>query len=250
MAFLQCSFFSQTLKIAVSVNAIVPTPLEGEPTKKYPVLYLLHGLSDDHTIWSRRTSVERYVENRDLIVIMPAVNRSFYRNMECGPQYYDFIVKELPCVVKGLFPVSEKREDTFIAGLSMGGYGAFKIALRNPEMFVKAASMSGVMDIEKRLKNLEQTDEEAKWVFGGSEGFKREEDDLYYLVSSLKERDMPIPDLFQCCGTEDFLYEDNIKFKDFLEKLGIGLIYSQEPAIHSWDYWDKKIQDVLNWICN
>ncbi len=169
--------------------------------------------------------------------------------MACGPKYYDFITQELTCVVKGLFPVSEKREDTFIAGLSMGGYGAFKIALRNPEMFSKAASMSGVMDIKKRLDNFEEKDEESLWVFGSPEGFKKEEDDLYYLISSLTEKNIPVPDLFQCCGTEDFLYKDNTEFRDYLKKLSIDLVYSEEPAIHSWDYWDKKIQDILDWIC-
>lgn len=99
----------------------------------YPVLYLLHGLSDDHTIWHRRTSIERYVSALGLAVVMPNVGKSFYTDMANGGNYFTFITEELPTLVQSYFPVSAKREDNFIAGLSMGGYGAFKVALSCPE---------------------------------------------------------------------------------------------------------------------
>ena len=146
MALLTWNFHSQTLGISASANVVLPQSAV-EKGKKLPVLYLLHGLSDDHTIWQRRTSIERYVEPLGLAVVMPAVNRSFYANMAHGPRYWDFISEELPRLARSFFPLSDKRSDTFVAGLSMGGYGAFKLALSHPDRFAAAASLSGTLDI-------------------------------------------------------------------------------------------------------
>ena len=123
MALLHTQFRSDALQIAVSVDVILPQEacLKG---RKPPVLYLLHGLSDDHSIWLRRTSIERYAEALGLAVVMPAVNRSFYADMAYGAKYWTFVSEELPRVMHGFFPLSDKRADTFVAGLSMGGYGA------------------------------------------------------------------------------------------------------------------------------
>jgi S-formylglutathione hydrolase FrmB len=133
MAFIQCNFHSDTLGMASSMNVILPQPAttqigmsSGNRKEKYPVLYLLHGCSDDHTIWGRRTSIERYAAGLDLIVVMPNVHRSYYTDMKSGGKYWTFISKELPQIVKSFFPASEKRQDTFVAGLSMGGIWRFE----------------------------------------------------------------------------------------------------------------------------
>lgn len=140
MALIQCDFHSDVLGMASSMNVILPQQsttqigMAGGTSKtQYPVLYLLHGLSDDHSIWGRRTSIERYVAGMNLAVVMPNVHRSFYADMKNGGRYWEFISEELLQIVKSFFPVSSRREDTFAAGLSMGGYGAFKLALRCPE---------------------------------------------------------------------------------------------------------------------
>lgn len=99
----------------------------------HPTLYLLHGLSDDDSIWLRRTSIERYVAQMGIAVVMPQVHRSFYTDMAAGGQYWTFISEELPALARSFFPLSAKREDNFVAGLSMGGYGALKLGLRKPE---------------------------------------------------------------------------------------------------------------------
>ena len=131
MALLSWNFHSHTLGISASANVILPQAAV-EKGEKLPVLCLLHGLSDDHTNWQRRTSIERYADPLGLAVVMPAVNRSFYANMAHGPRYWDFICEELPQLCAIFFPLSDKRADTFVAGLSMGGYGAFKVALSHP----------------------------------------------------------------------------------------------------------------------
>jgi S-formylglutathione hydrolase FrmB len=136
MALIHCNFFSEVLKLSTSMYVILPQRtqnqigMQGTVKKdKHPTLYLLHGLSDDHTIWLRRTSIERYVANLGLAVVMPEVHRSFYTDMVNGYNYWTFISEELPEIARSFFPLSDKREDNFVAGLSMGGYGAFKLAL-------------------------------------------------------------------------------------------------------------------------
>ena len=140
MAFLQCSFHSDVLGRACSMNVILPQKVttqigmtsSGGGNRRYPVLYLLHGLSDDHTIWSRRTSIERYAAEYELAVVMPDGERGFYTDMMQGPRYWTMLTEELPAIAASFFPISTRREDTYVAGLSMGGYGALKCALRLP----------------------------------------------------------------------------------------------------------------------
>jgi len=252
MAFIQCDFFSEVLGLSTSMNVILPQNtsnqigMEGRSfSKKHPTLYLLHGLSDDHTIWSRRTSIERYVAPLGLAVVMPAVHRSFYTDMANGYAYWTFISEELPAIARSFFPLSDAREDNFVAGLSMGGYGAFKLALRCPEKFSAAASLSGALDVSKLA---ERGGKEFYNIFGNLEKLKGSDNDLFYLAEKVAKSNQPKPALFQCCGTEDFLYEDNIRFRDWAKELGLDLTYEEEPGTHEWGYWDKKIQRVLEWL--
>src|SRR5512147_42451 len=137
MPLIHCNFFSQALGLSISMDVILPLRpwSQGASAQagRHPTLYLLHGMSDDHTIWQRRTSIERYVDPLGLAVVMPAVARSFYTDMYAGPKYWTFISEELPEIARAFFPLSAAREDNYVAGLSMGGYGAFKLGLRQPE---------------------------------------------------------------------------------------------------------------------
>lgn len=256
MALMQCNFFSDVLGLTCSMNVILPQAtttqigMTGKTgrTRRHRVLYLLHGLSDDHTIWLRRTSIERYVSELGLAVVMPAVNRSYYTDMKHGGRYWTFVSRELPTLVESFFPISDKREDTFVAGLSMGGYGAFKMALSRPEKFAAAASLSGALDPMKLLHirdgewRREHTD-----IFG-TRSFYGTGNDLVYLARKVARSRGPKPRLFQCCGTEDFLIEDNHSFRDMASALKMDFTYEQGPGNHSWEYWDTNIQRVLDWL--
>jgi S-formylglutathione hydrolase FrmB len=258
MAFIQCDFFSDVLGMSSSMNVIIPENREnriGIKTRanqnKFPVLYLLHGLSDDHTVWMRRTSIERYANKFGLAVIMPNVHRSFYTDMVYGNDYFTFISKELPQIAEKIFPLSTERKNTFIAGLSMGGYGAFKLALNQPERFAAAASLSGALNLAENAERADERDElyqEFKLIFGDLDKVKNTDNDLFYLLKKLKGEKKKIPKLYQCCGTEDFLYQDNLKFRVFCRKNKINLKYEEESAVHEWGYWDKKIKAVLKWL--
>jgi putative tributyrin esterase len=260
MALIHCDFYSEVLGLSSSMYVILPQAtctqigMGGKSTlKKHPVLYLLHGLSDDHTIWLRRTAIERYVSALDLAVVMPAVNRSFYTDMENGLKYWTFVSEELPALARSFFPLSEEREDTFVAGLSMGGYGAFKLALRHPERFAVAASLSGAVDAD--ILHPDKISKEANvWQHNeyrnifGSTPVEGTEHDLFHLVRQVAASNTPKPALYQCCGTEDFLYEHNIRFKRLCQSLPLDFTYEEESGVHEWGYWDKKIQRVLEWL--
>jgi S-formylglutathione hydrolase FrmB len=245
MALIQCDFFSDSLGFSTSMNVILPQP----PRAQYRVLYLLHGMSDDHTIWCRRTSVERYVDPLGLAVVMPAVHRGYYTDMAAGYRYWTFVSEEIPALARSFFPLSHKREDTFVAGLSMGGYGAFKLALHYPKRFAAAASLSGALDIAgPHQPPPEEMRAELERIFGPLDQLAGSPNDLFHLASQQARFKGPKPTLYQWCGTEDFLYDQNVRFRDHARTLGLDLTYEEGPGEHVWSYWDQQIQRVLEWL--
>ncbi len=253
MALIQCDFFSNVLGLSMSMNVILPQDtnrqigMEGKTRDgKLPCLYLLHGLSDDHSIWLRRTSIERYVADKAIAVVMPAAHKSWYCDLKTGDRYWEYISEEVPQLTREFFPISDKREDNFVAGLSMGGYGAFKLALNKPEQYSAAASLSGSVYIGWEANP--EKDQNMKLAFDSEEGFKTSINNLVHVAQELNNSTKPKPRLYQCCGTEDFLYEDNQKYKAILEKLDFDYTYEEDPGSHGWGYWDMKIQRVLDWL--
>lgn len=152
MALLHVNFYSDLLELACSMDVILPETVSPRPDGKWPALYLLHGLSDDHTIWQRRTSIERHVAGRNLAVVMPTVQRGFYTDMRHGAPYWTFISEELPALCERLFPIAPERGARFAAGLSMGGYGAFKLGLRRPDRYARSPACLAWWTSCSRLK--------------------------------------------------------------------------------------------------
>jgi S-formylglutathione hydrolase FrmB len=245
MALLHTHFFSEVLGLQCTMDVLLPQ----KPSRPaLPVLWLLHGLSDDHSIWQRRTSIERYADGLDLAVLMPNVHRSFYTDMRHGLPYERFIADELPVIARHLFHLSARREETFVAGLSMGGYGAFKLALKYPGRYAAAASLSGALDMASRWDRGERIGE-MELVYGGSPAGTP--NDLMFLARQLAaDPAQPRPRLFQCCGTEDFLLDDNRAFRDQALGLGLDLVYREAPGNHTWAFWDTHIQQVLAWLAD
>jgi len=240
------------LKVSTQINVILPDDIKDfkDEKGKIPVIYLLHGLSDNHTGWQRYTSVERYVQKWGYALVIPDVQRSFYTDMENGYNYWTYVSEELRQIAENYFPISNKREDNYVAGLSMGGYGAVKLALRLPEKFAAAASLSGAVDLARRITDFSDEEEkmaEFRRVFGDLDKMKGSSNDLLHLLSEVKDVEK-LPRLYSCCGTEDFLYQDNLIFKKICEEKGVDLTFDEEKAGHEWEYWDKKIQDVFRWF--
>lgn len=261
MALFHCNFFSQTLLQNSNMYVIIPTPDSDEllndkkseyfePGKKYQTLYLLHGGFGDYSDWVRFTSIEKYAQENKVAVVMASVGNSFYMDMSHGGKYFTYISQEVPKFVRSMFPLSDKREDNFVAGLSMGGYGAFKLALAKPEMFACAASLSGALDAISTM--------EMPPVAGNSINFndicddinkiKGIESDLLYTCEKLKTENVDVPKLFQACGTEDFIYGMNVNVRDKIREIGLDLTYEEGPGGHTWDFWDEYIKKVLVWL--
>ncbi len=251
MSFINMDFYSSTLEMSCHCNVILPNDIinSGEPAK---VLYLLHGLSDDCSKWSRYTALERKVHGKNLAVIMPEVQRSFYTDMRFGINYFQYVAYELPELCKNMFNISDKREDTFVAGLSMGGYGALKTAFKRPDVFSKAASFSGAVafkrTLDKCVDNIYSADriKELIGICGNDLKFTDLEDPFFLAKKTLDEGNTP--DVLLTCGTEDFLYQDNIEFKNYLEEIGYPAKFLEWEGDHNWKFWDESLDHLLKFL--
>ncbi len=257
MALFHVNFHANTLGMASSMDVILPqrpldkekADLANESGETYPVLYLLHGMSDDHTIWQRRTSIERYATEYGIAVVMPEGHISWYSDMYHGHRYLTYLTEELPAILHDFFPrISTKREDTFIAGNSMGGHGAVKLALTRPDIFSAAISLSGALDMREGLHNLAELESEF-WtnIFGPADKFVGSAADLVTLSCKVASADVK-PRIYMWCGLSDFLYKQNITMRDTLRANGYDLTYEESEGNHNWGCWDVHIQDALEWL--
>ena len=242
MAVFEGTIFSESLQMMTSLAVVLPA--EGRPAGDMPVLYLLHGLSDNYSAWLRRSRVDYYAEQAGFAVVMPEVQRSFYSDMAYGLKYYTYIAQELPALCRKMFHLSGKPEDTFIAGLSMGGYGALKAAFRQPGAYAGAASFSGVVDARSRLEAGCWPPNETVGISGGQFA---PENDLFFLAERLAKQG-GCPPLYITCGQSDFMYEDHQRFRRHLESLGVAHTYEEWPGGHDWDFWDESIRRAFEFF--
>lgn len=247
MAHLVVDYYADALGVQTRMHVLLPQRLAAEKAK---TLYLLHGMSDDEGTWMRRTSIERYAEEHGLAVVMPDGGLGWYTDMYRGLAWFKFISGELPALCRRFFPIlSDKREDTYIGGNSMGGYGALKCALRAPRTFSRVISLSGALDAADTAINNTVPATRRYWedVFGPAEDVSGSENDLFAAATALTDPALR-PRIYMWCGTEDFLYAQNIRMRDHLRALGYDLMYEESPGDHQWRHWDKKIADALNWL--
>ena len=243
MSLIHCSFFSKSLMKMTNYAVILPrVDLDAvEKGFKFQTCLLLHGLGDDYTNWLRFSSIERYADENMLAVLLPFADKSFYTDMKHGHKFAEFVGKEVHEFSRAHFPLSDKREDNFIAGLSMGGYGAFKLALARPEKYAAAASFSGSVMIKHIYSNIHV---DMLSIFGPPEEMKEEEDIPYLLHRDIAEN-RQIPKLIQYCGTSDFLYKHNVELRGIIEKTGVDYVYEEWEGTHEWGFWDLSMQKAL-----
>lgn len=250
MAFIDLKLSSEALKHCVSVHVVLPQ--QREKNEKLKVLWLLHGMYGDHSNWTRFTSIERYVDDKKVCVVMPAAENSYYTDMHYGKKFFKYITEELPAILAPMFGLSRKREDNYIAGLSMGGYGTLKIALNYPDRYCMAASLSGAIDLEAlyeaNVVGEEEFEQYAKVIFDSFEVFKDSNSDLRHMAE-LRAKEGNLPEIFMCCGKDDFLYQMNLGYLAHLKSLDIPVTFEEEEGHeHTWEYWDLKIQRVIEWM--
>ena len=241
MAFCELKYSSPALGKAIAANIILP---EGDFKPPFPVFYLLHGLSDDHTVWTRRTSIERYVQNLPLMVVMPDSGRGFYTDAKEGMAWETSIVRDLVNFVDSRFQTIPNRNGRVVGGLSMGGYGAAKLALKYPEMFCSAVSHSGAVQFGHET-DLSRYDpkmlEEWRRILGPEP--VNGPDDIFALAERCDVKNRPA--LRVDCGVDDFLIEPNRRFHAHLTETGFPHEYAEFPGAHTWDYWDIHVQDAI-----
>jgi len=264
MAHLDCSFYSTSLKKNTRVLVFIPTMSADDFLSdnhinyyrngaKYQTLFLLHGSYGDCNDWTHLSNIERYAQENCVSVVMPSAENSNYVNMAHGEPYLNYISQELPDFLGKLFPLSRKREDTFIAGLSMGGYGAFRLAFEHPETYACAASLSGALDkaalqdsTAPHIAKMPLTYRKA--VFADIKKVRGSENDLTVVLKKQITKGVDLPKLYMTCGTEDFIFPSNNEFYEEAKDLPIDLTYMKYQGIHDWNYWDTHIRDVLDWL--
>ena len=255
MAFFQCHFFSPTLCFNTDVNVIIPAASAAEAEddgiaagKKYPVIYLLHGAYGDHSDWQRLTRIEQYARVHKLAVVMPAASNSFYLDMPYGSDYLSFISRELPVFIQKNFPVSRDRAYNYTAGLSMGGYGAIRVALERTDLFSAAISLSGAIDFPALRHSKADGPKAWQALFEDTETYRAQDADLHRIAAEHTQSRHRLPRLFISCGTEDFLYQINQSGRDKFESLGMQIHYEEHPGTHDWAYWDVHILRGIDWL--
>jgi S-formylglutathione hydrolase FrmB len=244
MAFLNVSTASGHLGKSIQYNAFVP---DGGQTD-VPVFILMHGLSDDYTQWQRFTEAERFAAERGVALIMPDGGRSFYTDMKYGGAYYSCILEDVLDSARNLFPISRRRERTFTAGLSMGGYGAAKLARRNPDKFAGFIALSGCLDIAKLAREHVFSDFALIWGDDYARRVPDSDDDTIALLRSVKDSGKPMPRIYVAVGDDDFLLEHNHNFRDAAFALGYDMKYEQGPGNHHWEFWNRYLPRGLDFI--
>ena len=268
MAVLRINFLSRCLGRQVDFNAIVPswTLMRGftekyediyRPEQKFKVLFLLHGFSGDCNDYLNFTSITRYAEEKKIAVVMPSGFNSGYSDFEDGDKMHSFVAKELVEVCRYMLPISDKREDTYIAGLSMGGQGAAKIALAHPDVFSEVYCMSGApqnMDGNNSAVSLEwfgkEEDVYHSALHADAEKIRGTKEDAYYMAEKNVRDGVDLPRFKFTIGDKDFLIQTVENFQKYLKELGYDVEYELIPGYgHEWDFWDLKIREaIFSWF--
>lgn len=270
MAFFHGDVYSYALDKMTPVDIYLPH----DDNRRFHVdrpqktLILLHGLEGNYSYWNRYTSVERYAQERNLALIMPDAEMSMYSDMRCGQRYATYIGEELPEILRNMFRLNMGRENLGIAGLSMGGYGALRMALSYPGTFGRCASFSGALMIGS-LKHLEELqeyrepvqvneyiemEEIARSMYQGALGAYGEklvyhpENSLLYLADRAVSLGEALPKVLLTCGSEDFLLEVNKSYSQKLNKSGVKNKLEVWPGVHNWLFWEESIRDYIDFF--
>lgn len=259
MALFSINYGSDVMNKYMGMTVILPESDDGvkDEDGNYAVIYLLHGYTDDHTKWSRLTSIERYANAFGIAVVMPDGGKSFYTDMVHGDPYFTYLTEEVPSHVNKWFSITNKPAFTSIAGLSMGGYGAMKIALTYPERYKAAATFSGSLAMQEMVQTkmpevaepwLKRLEMDLPLVYGYDTEIAGTQHDVFWLASQLKAKDQQAPDLYISCGTEDFIYPASDFFHQHLLSLGIPHTFHPTPGVHEWGLWDMEVKRFLEML--
>jgi putative tributyrin esterase len=258
MVKIQCHFRAKSLFTPVTIHVLLPSFFAHANTVEsldevykdnkfcYKTLFLLHGGFEDAQSWLSYTNIEKYADKHKMAVVLPSVGNCFYADLAHGPAYWTFLTDELPRFVRSVFPLSDKPGDNYLAGLSMGAYGAFKWALNKPDQFAAVANLSGAVDITKQKPEPGPVNFDD--IFEDFGSIKGSISDTYGLLKKLKEEGTKLPRMYMASGTEDFGYTYFKEFKELAESLSVDVTFEEGPGKHDWDFWDPYIERALDWM--
>lgn len=256
------NIMSKSLMRTVDVDVVLPVdriafPGQPEPkTDNFKTLYLLHGVFGSQHDWLSGTRVQRWAEERGLVVVMPAGENMFYVDQTKAHNLYgEFIGEELPSLMDRTFPLSRKKEDRFIAGLSMGGYGALRNGLKYHDNFSKIGAFSAglsVIDADSRTNDnvpiFVEGRDYTEAVFGDLKTLKDSDRNPLWSMRKIAADKEEIPDIYMACGTKDSLYRYNTKFRDEFRKCGASVTWDEAEYGHEWEFWDLELKKFIDWL--
>lgn len=262
MALVDVNFVSYTLKRQVGFKALIPTDnlffpgketeFQSQPAR---TLYLLHGYTGCSNDFLMSTSIFQLAIQHNIAVIMPNGENAFYlEDEDKGEDYSKFVGKELVDFTRSMFHLSDKREDTYIGGMSMGGYGALINALRYPETFSKAITISGAYveldfaDQKRYIPDFNSDEKYQKKVFGDVETMRQRNVDPRFCIEELLRQGRAIPQIYSACGEQDFIISQNRKLHRFLEEMNVPHEYCEGAGAHDWGYWNHHLAAALDWL--
>jgi S-formylglutathione hydrolase FrmB len=248
MALIRLDHVPETVGVNLPLNILLPDPgqMQGKPVRERKLLYLLHGLSDDASAWQRYTSIETIAAQYGLVVVMPSVGRSFYTDQPNGQRYFAYLTEELPRYLEEVFGLAPKREDTLIAGVSMGGYGALKAALYYPDRYGTAASISGALSLDiLRLLPGDPRQAEFTHIFGDLAKLAGGRHDPATWLQNAAKTPARLPRLYFASARQEDLYPLGLHFVAACRTLGIAIDYHEEDGKHDWTFWDQQIRRFL-----
>lgn len=251
MALIRLDHVPESVQVNLPLYILLPDPGRmGEvPVAQRKVLYLLHGLSDDASAWQRFTLIEPLARAYGLVVVMPSVGRSFYLDQPNGQRYFTYLTEELPRYLQEVFGLAPCREDTYIAGNSMGGYGAFKAALLRPELYAAAASFSGALSLDILIHNPDDPRRpEFATLFGNLEALAGSQHDPAVWLQQAAQHPERLPTLYIAVTRQEDLYPLSVGFHAACQSLGIRSEYHEEDGGHNWFAWDRQIRHFLETI--
>ena len=247
MALIHIDHVPESVKVNLPLNVIVPDPgrMKEVPVRQRKVLYLLHGLSDDASAWQRYSCVETFANQYGLVVIMPSVGRSMYIDQPNGQRYFTYLIDELPVYLEQVFGIPARRENTLIAGVSMGGYGAMKAAFLHPERFFAAASFSGVLSFAILGLLTPERKTEFEHLFGDLARVPGSQHDPATWIKTAASHPKGLPRLYVYAGRQEDVYPLSLQFTAACRGQGIAVHYHEAEGTHTWPYFNKQLQRFL-----
>lgn len=261
MSLLQVNTYAMALSRITTFHVLLPNDLPPEMKKDNPhydrpvkTLYLLHGFSANHMDWMLGSQIQELSGKYNLAVVMPSGENSFYLNGKgTGRAYETYTAVELVNYCRNTFGLSDKKEDTFIGGLSMGGFGALHTALKYPETFGKVFALSSALIVNeiKKMKpgskNVMADYDYYFQTFGELDKLDHSENNPEYVVEERLKKGDTIQPVYMACGTEDFLINENHEFRDFLIGHGVALTYKESTGVHDWKFWNEYLEPAIVW---